>query len=451
MKKNLIIISLIFSMFATYAQEVKNENKNPKTVTSQTAPASDKSGKDTTKAAVCHHRINVHLGGAMTNNIYNRMPNVKQNYSLGSILEIQYAYFFNQHWGLGLGIGLQKTSAKASFNFAGTVANWADPNFGGPEGYDLNYHANGLVENQSIYAIEIPLQAQFEHKFNGKAGIYAALGVKGYFPIAAGNKYKGDGEIVTSGYEAYTDALYQNMPNHFGTYQYTGKSEKSKMKCSIDLQADFGGLFTMGPKVDFYVGAYCSYGFLDILPKQKTDFITYENNQEVLFNGTLGTDFEKMKIDKTKWHLLQVGLKVGVHLKPCSSLNQKSMQELKRQYMEEMMKKSNEPIIIKNTEYVYIVPVCDDLTNADTIASKKALSKQDQNQLRQLAEALSNTKILFDLDKDVPKVSDKDDNIAKTVQIMKNNPSFELVVEGYTCDLGSENHNRELAQRRADK
>ncbi len=63
---------------------------------------------------------------------------------------------------------------------------------------------------------------------------------------------------------------------------------------------------------------------------------------------------------------------------------------------------------------------------------------------------LSKTKILFDLDKDIPKINDQNDNINRTVQILKNNPSLKLIVEGYTCDLGSENHNRDLAQRRAN-
>jgi outer membrane protein OmpA-like peptidoglycan-associated protein len=33
---------------------------------------------------------------------------------------------------------------------------------------------------------------------------------------------------------------------------------------------------------------------------------------------------------------------------------------------------------------------------------------------------------------------------------MKANPSFGLQIEGYTCDLGSEEHNRDLARRRAE-
>ena len=67
-----------------------------------------------------------------------------------------------------------------------------------------------------------------------------------------------------------------------------------------------------------------------------------------------------------------------------------------------------------------------------------------------MSDVLSKTKILFDLDKDIPKIADQNDNINRTVSILKKNPSLKLIVEGYTCDLGSEQHNRDLAQRRAN-
>jgi outer membrane protein OmpA-like peptidoglycan-associated protein len=78
------------------------------------------------------------------------------------------------------------------------------------------------------------------------------------------------------------------------------------------------------------------------------------------------------------------------------------------------------------------------------------LTPADRQAITELSEALSQTKILFDLDKDIPKISDYNDNINKTVSILKSNPQLKLIVEGYTCDLGSEQHNRDLAQRRAN-
>jgi len=63
---------------------------------------------------------------------------------------------------------------------------------------------------------------------------------------------------------------------------------------------------------------------------------------------------------------------------------------------------------------------------------------------------LPKAKIFFKRNKDVPIIKDQDDNINKTVAILKANPGLKLIVEGYTSDRGSEQHNRDLAQRRAN-
>ena len=66
------------------------------------------------------------------------------------------------------------------------------------------------------------------------------------------------------------------------------------------------------------------------------------------------------------------------------------------------------------------------------------------------SDVLSKTKISFAKNKDVPKIKDEDGNIDKTVAILKKNPGLKLIVEAYSCGRGSEQHNRDLAQRRAN-
>ena len=464
MKKSLIIFSLIFALFATsFAQEVKDEPTGAK---STEATADNKDGN---KDQICHHRINIHFGGAWNNNIYKRIPAFRENYSLSAIFDFQYAYFFNEHWGLGLGVTLSDIHARATMDFDKVILQFPDNEFNNDQTYyDKYFVGRGVVEKQNVLALEIPLQAQFEWKFNEKIGIYAALGVKAYLPLRARNFGNGTGTLTTSGYEEYTDALYHDMDNHFDTYTYSKQggpnigmaskynptnaeakeARKYRMRASVDLTADFGALFTMTPKADFYLGAYCGVGFLDILPKNKTAFFTSEGMQ-----GTLGSDvLPQFDVKRDKWRTVTAGLKIGVHIKPCAHLNRESMRDLKRRFMNEMMKKNQEPIIVKNQEYVYIVPVCDDLVDdeGDDTPGKKKLTPKDKEALKELADVLSRTKILFDLDKDIPHYADYNDNINRTVEIMKANPSFGLQIEGYTCRLGSEEHNRDLAQRRAE-
>ena len=455
MKKNLLLFSLIFAMCTAFGQEVQTENNaegNPATYET---------------SSFCPHHINIHVGEAWTNNIYRRVG-ITQYYSHSTMLDIDYAYFFNEHWGLSLGVGLNRLAAKASISKSGVIADFDeiyDHAFDQPvtynPDYDLYYDAHGLKEKEVVWAVEVPLKAHFDWRFDGRNGIYAALGVQGYFPIKAFNKYKGEGSVTTMGYEALFNQWYMQhfengdikMDNHFPDASYTGRGKNVKMRPSVDLVADFGGVFAMCKKADFYIGAYCKYGFLDILPKEKTSLIGTNDQGEVTFLGTLGSDIldnayatGDIKKNKTKWNLLQVGLKAGFHFKACATPEEKSKKQIEKEILDELKKKANEPIIIKqDPQYIYIVPVCDQMDNDD-----EYLTPDDKKAIEELSDVLSKTKILFDLDKDIPKINDYNDNINRTVAILKANPQLKLIVEGYTCDLGSEQHNRDLAQRRAN-
>ena len=455
MKKYLLLFSLIFAMCTAFGQEVQTENN------------SEGNLENYETSTFCPHHINVHVGEAWTNNIYKRVG-ITQYYSHSTMLDVDYAYFFNEHWGLSLGVGLNRLAAKASISKSGVIPDFDvayDHAFDQPvtydPNYDLYYDAHGLKEKEVVWAVEVPLKAHFDWRFDGRNGIYAALGVQGYFPIKAFNKYKGEGSVNTMGYEALYNQWYMQhlengeikMENHFPDAAYTGRGKNVKMRPSVDLVADFGGVFALNKVVDFYLGAYCKYGFLNILPKEKTSLIGMNDQGEVMFQGTLGSDMldlayqnNEIKKGKTKWNLLQIGLKAGFHFKACATPAEKSKKQIEKEILDELKKKSNEPIIIKqDPQYIYIVPVCDQMNEDDDY-----LTPEDKAAINELSDVLSKTKILFDLDKDIPKISDYNDNINRTVAILKSNPQLKLIVEGYTCDLGSEEHNRDLAQRRAN-
>ena len=59
------------------------------------------------------------------------------------------------------------------------------------------------------------------------------------------------------------------------------------------------------------------------------------------------------------------------------------------------------------------------------------------------------SKILFDLNSAVPKIENKN-FVAEAAKVLQKGTSLSLIIEGYTCDLGSEAHNRDLAARRAN-
>lgn len=69
---------------------------------------------------------------------------------------------------------------------------------------------------------------------------------------------------------------------------------------------------------------------------------------------------------------------------------------------------------------------------------------------KNLSDALSSTKITFKEGDDKPIISDYNDNINRTVTILKNNPKLSLQIEGYMTNDGPEENNRDLARRRAN-
>jgi outer membrane protein OmpA-like peptidoglycan-associated protein len=77
------------------------------------------------------------------------------------------------------------------------------------------------------------------------------------------------------------------------------------------------------------------------------------------------------------------------------------------------------------------------------------LTETEKNNIYKLIEVLNTAKILFRLDSDAPKI-DNTYFITESAKILKQEPSLHLIIEGYTCDLGSDEYNRDLAMRRAE-
>jgi outer membrane protein OmpA-like peptidoglycan-associated protein len=476
MKKHLIIFSLILSVLTVFGQEVKPE-KNTEPVQADTTAVS----------SFCHHRLNLYLGGSMTNNIYNRLSKkeilsegVDQIYSLGSVFEIKYAYFFNEHWGISAGVGLGYYTAKAKLNFSGVIEDYPDELFKpeSPEiSYDLHYRSNNVYERQRSLAIEIPLQANWEHRFNNKHGLYAGLGVKAVVPIGKMRvdylkKNDQDGTITTWGTEEYGDLLYQDMPNHFGTTDFSSYSTKTKMRFTVDAQADFGGIFQIAPRADFYLGVYGSIAFMDKLPKEKLDYFTPEvtaqgQTGKMVLNPLVASNILEKYDVRTKWNMWQVGLKIGFHIHCCpagNDPNKKSMKDLKRKMMEDIgrIADNTKPLkdIADNTGRTAdntgrIADALEDTLRVYAFTPKdlddrRDIPKNEKDAIRELGELMGRVRIMFDLDKDIPKYDAQSaDYMERAAQILKKYPKVSMNIEGYTCKLGSEEHNQDLAKRRS--
>jgi len=436
MKKliSILIIALIGTM-AAYSQDLEINQDN-----------AGESIKDYAK-----HRLFVYGSSGYSNNIYHRVNKslVFDHYSYDLAFELKYAFFFAREWGVSLGAGFSRFNAKGTLNIEGMYPKYYDPGFdpSGNHYYDLHYKTNGLVEKQLIHALEVPLQFHFEHHI-GKNGIFASLGARGYFPLTTQSKFS-KGTMNISGYEAFTDTWYIDPP-HFGECEISSLPTNVKMSpYSVDGIADLGGIFRISRKCDLYIGAYGSYGFMDILPKSadRKNFIIPEQNNNFAVKSLLATNFlseynnyiknEKLTWKKAdeKWNKWQVGIKIGLHLK------------LSGKKEKEKSKIIDSPPVIVIRDTVRVVNIYNMSPIVQTDDSN--FTPEEKENIDKLTDLLSSGRILFNLDSDIPKI-DNQNFITAASEVLKIEPSLRLIIEGYTCELGNEAHNRELAARRAN-
>ncbi|MCL2436262.1 MAG: OmpA family protein [Lentimicrobiaceae bacterium] len=442
MKKQLFLIGLIFTMFVAYAQTTETKSESQPTATTDTA--------EEPKDDFCPHRIWTRFGGGYANNNFKDLKNeIKdgggdiKRCSYTAMAEIGYSYFFHRNVGIGLGVGINYAARTAKINEDITLDGLHDPIYFGEDRYNLSYEAKDLKQRTGIWAIEVPLTVQFEKRFN-KNGIYAGVGVKGYFPISANAGFTGGVVDITNIYDPKLNQNYKGLTYHMDELVIDSRTVKTKMRPSIDVLADFGGIIGLSRNADFYIGIYASYGFLNILPKDGIDLagIKVEDRR-------LGDVSDRYINSSDKWNLLQAGLKLGFNFLPCKSkASDEYMRDQKRRYMDEMMKKKNEPIIITNTvqEFYYFVP-----TISQELLDEGEENPAKKKALMELAQSLSMIKILFPLDSDKPQLNDQNkDDIRKAVGILVANPDLKIIITGYTSPEGSQAHNEDLAQRRAN-
>jgi outer membrane protein OmpA-like peptidoglycan-associated protein len=241
------------------------------------------------------------------------------------------------------------------------------------------------------------------------------------------------------------------------------------MRPSVDIIGNFGGLINLTKATDLYLGIYASYGFLDILPKEKVDYIEYTsttaNANGLLNSNALETYNNDKRYDVTvseKWNLFQAGIKVGLRFNTCHQKQQSKREDI-RDFLDKYEEKAPKPRPADEpkddgkgrgkSEPVYIIPVyVGDPNNSGNKGGKGSNGPDDIDPvIDDLIKSLMAAQIYFDLDKDIPnnpRLAHRE--VDRAVTILKNNPNIKIIIDGYTCRLGTETHNQDLGQRRAN-
>jgi len=242
------------------------------------------------------HYFSLSAGGGFNNLSYD-LKNGSEKGGLGSSVDAGYSYFFNEHWGLNTGIGLQSFRPEATLNYQ-TSTPLTDTD---GEAYEYRTNYNNWKEKQQLLFLDIPIGIKYRFGFSEKIRFLASAGMKILIPVKTTYKTTG-GEIVTTGYYSQYEVVLKDLPQHgFSTItdQYSGDVS---IKPSYSGYAELGALYALSSRLDLYVGGYVDYGLNNV--KKGSNSAVYQ--PDGIYDGILSST----QSDKAR--IVSLGLKLGV-------------------------------------------------------------------------------------------------------------------------------------------
>jgi outer membrane protein OmpA-like peptidoglycan-associated protein len=504
MKKNILIIAILLSsLFVAHGQE---------------------------------KGVHLAISGNYGCNVFNYKLDNKShsNYPASGGTGLALQYFFTENWGISFGLECFSYNGRATYsnNWQRDSKHYTVEHLleGRPimlpngqttilnEDYTLRLSVQNWTERQHGYVLNIPLLAQYQTKWGAKEmiGMYWAAGFKFQIPVSEQTFSVEEGALqVIKYYPAYGLAVGtdNNAPTHgagitddydFGS-RYNGTMKFKGL--SMALCGELGMLFSFSRRVDFGVGAYLDYGFLNVklrdahatgnlmMPNtndnKEIDPHALDDAQKVgdglTYNGLL----QSAAVNRV--NLLAFGAKATLRIKltKLDEQGEESMtdREWLKQQMEEDRKQCeqqaeedrafykgllqaladsiakvskswdpNNPGSPNNPNYIYPVWYTPDYQSDPAIKNKAGLGsnnegpnnptavERNQNKVKQIVADMTES-LYFDL----AKFDLRDNSIEllnRKVALMKKYPNMTMMLVGHTCDLGSNILNNELSYNR---
>jgi len=433
----------------------------------------------------------------------------KNEIKLGGQASIGYSYFFTKHFGISTGIGLShyRTFGKLlgefgdfsehGINFNGfQLGNFKDndPVYG--HSYDLRIRTQNLMEYQSGKFIEVPLLLNLQKKFGAKEyfGVFLNLGCKFQIPVSTtysimDEDAKKSQQAGLNVYGYYRDGgLYAGRYDHpdlsqhgFGVINNPSKvltDAKGKLdyKFNISLVGEAGFLISLSRRVDIPIGFYVDYGVMNLKRNNEdkelftapgSDYIIgAENNvgKGIKYNSLTATDYVK------KVNTISYGGKIGIRIKLGKLSKREEPESLlaapvapvrdtvyvfmyDRAYIDSLVSeifnalktapRIEDPIAkpVENDKYVQKYQYNVDPVEYDYIYDKNDFTEEE---IKVLLEP-----IYFDLNKHILRAESMT-ILNKKIVVMNKYPDIKLVIFGNTCDIGRDEYNYMLGEKRAE-
>jgi outer membrane protein OmpA-like peptidoglycan-associated protein len=341
----------------------------------------------------------------------------------GGGIGLGYTYFFSSHWGIITGIDVMYNQNSFELNDANTITSYEVDDQA--SAFEYRVTPSKYKEDQHCISAAIPILLQYRTAVAPKTQLYFGFGGKILFPGKQTIKASAS-ELQLSGYYPDLNLFVDDLPSHgFGKVSNWENKTTVSLEPSFLLSAETGLTFKIKEKTQLYTGVYIDYGWSDLV-KDTPDLniVAYDPNglDNVQSNGTIGN---KKMIQESRYLSAGVQLKLGFSLA-------KDKQQPVQQKAE----------IMPQTQVTAPVPETPGQQVIETAPLRKELTIEERNYIERKPLAfqeIGSTNV-------TPELAVRLDQIAK---ILNSNKDTELIITGYTCDIGPEARNLEIGMQRA--
>ena len=369
--------------------------------------------------------LQFYLGGAYSSMGY-KLQDGKNLGHAGGEVSVRYAYFFTPEWGLGIGADFSTYGSRGKLN---TMLQWDGQTDTEGEIYSHRAVTHDWKEDQRTYMLSIPLSVQYQHRFNDKVGIFAALGGFVGLPLIS-NYQLVSGAVEHRGYYPQWNLELFNLANHDFYTEHIGEAfakdphPLTLKPIAAGVKVDLGVIVPLTQQLDLFAGLYGSVVCNDLqteqhaLGWQQTAYADYRQHAFMPeYQGIANSTYTNAI---RPW---AVGIKVGVHFRPAKKAPKAIL--------------GSECLVLIDTTY-HTTQHADTivLASVDTIVSLK--------------KTLEKSVIWFNVNDYKHPRLEPADILEQVAEILKANPAQRVYVNGHASEEGNKRANQILSNRRAE-
>ena len=341
----------------------------------------------------------------------------------GGGVGINYTYYFTKHWGVQTGIEARYNSNSFTLDNNQQFTSNEIDNESSAFQYIVN--PDEYVEDQHFYSFNIPVMLHYQSSISNKTGFYFGFGGKVMFSTKQQVNASAD-KLALSGYYPDLNLEIDDLPEYgFGTVNNWSDDAEVPLSTALLVSLEGGLIFKLKEHVKLYTGIYVDYGLTNLKGnKDIQNLVDYSSGgiDNVPANGVLST--EKI-IENSKYFSAGIQIKLGF---------KKSVKD-KSQSKEKTVSIIEEPEDQKESTLVVV-------EEAKVEPSKEImLSKEELTYIKQ--------PLVFGTIDETQLPKELTERLNTIAQMINQKENVDLLITGFTCNLGSTSLNKKIGMERA--